>query len=102
VRELAEDTPLGNAYLGSLVRVQFVLALRMTLALFAFLVLLLASLVATERSGGVSLFGVPIGWFLLGVVPYPSFILFAYIFRRYSERHEQEFETFVAESKSQT
>jgi uncharacterized membrane protein len=101
VRELADDTPLGNAYLGSLLRVQFVLAVRMTLALVAFLVLLVASLVFTGPLRSVSLFGIPAGWLLLGVVPYPIFVLFAYVFRRRSERNEQDFVTFVAESKSQ-
>jgi uncharacterized membrane protein len=100
VRELADDTPLGNAYLGSLLRVQFMLALRMTLALIAFLVLLVASLVFTGPLREMSWFGVPTGWLLLGVVPYPVFVLFAYVFRRRSERNEHDFVAFVAETKS--
>jgi uncharacterized membrane protein len=100
VRELADDTPLGNAYLGSLLRVQFVLALRMTLAFAAFLVLLVASLVFTGPIRGLTLFGVPVGWLLLGIVPYPVFVLLAYVFARRSDRNEQDFVAFVAESKS--
>ncbi len=100
VRELADDTPLGNAYLDSLLRVQFVLALRMTIAFVAFLVLVLAALVFTGPLRRWTVFGIPAGWLLLGVFPYPVFILFAFVFERRSERNELDFVAIVAESKS--
>lgn len=45
--------------------------------------------------GELAVFGVPISWLILGVLPYPFILLIGYISTRSAERHEREFVDMV-------
>jgi hypothetical protein len=95
VREMAEHTAVGDAYLRSLVSQQLRAGLRTTGFLAAFLICtpLVLTFVPSIRSW--KLFGVNAAWLLLGVVVYPFLILLAHRFIRRVEINEAEFEQLV-------
>ena len=93
--EIAGNSPLGTAYVSSLVRAQLQLSLT-TLAFgvvtLGALPLLFALVPATRRS---SLFDLPLPWIVLGVLVYPGVVLTAQWYTRSSERIEAEFGDLV-------
>jgi hypothetical protein len=91
VMELAEGTNVGEAYLSSLLRTQLWLGLRFAAALFVLLGVLAGTLVFVPAVRRALVFGIPIGWILLGVLTYPSFVLFGWIYNRRAEQNEAAF-----------
>lgn len=95
VRDLAEQTEIGDLLLRSLVRTQLALALRvLTLigGLFGGLPLLFATapgIVATRVAT------VPLPWLLLGVVSFVAFAGTAWLYARVAARNEREFADLV-------
>ncbi len=91
VREIAERTTIGEAYLGSLVRTQLTLALRL-LAVAAVALAGVPLMMWLEPSlRRVKVAGVPLGWLIVGVGFYPLFLFLAFVFIRRTERNEAEF-----------
>jgi hypothetical protein len=94
-REIDEQTELGEVYLGSLVRAQRRLAIRICLAaavVLGGLPLLFALVPATSS---VHLFGAPLPWVLLGVLAYPVMIGLGWRAVVGAERNEREFAELV-------
>jgi hypothetical protein len=95
VRELDEQTAVGEIYLRSLVRAQ----LRLALAVCAGAALVMAGLpllfahfpeLRTTRVAGLAL-----PWLLLGVLPYPALVVGGWAYVRLAERTERRFAELV-------
>lgn len=89
--DVQEQTALGDVYLGSLLREQLFLALRI-LALLAVTVgsLPLLFRLAPDLADRTPL-GLPLAWLLLGVLVYPWLVLLGWRFVRRAERNERDF-----------
>jgi hypothetical protein len=96
-REIDAGPRVGAIYMGSLLREQLRLALRI-LALLAVLVggLPLAFHLAPGLAD-VRLLGVPLAWLLLGVLVYPLLVLLGWLYVRQAEANERDFADLVEE-----
>lgn len=95
VREIEEQTRVGEVLVQGLIRAQLGLALRLSLlvaVLLGGLPLLFA--VAPALSDAVVL-GLRLPWLLLGVLAYPFLLLVAWLHIRQAERNEQDLSDFV-------
>lgn len=97
VRELAERTPVGDAYLRALMRTQLALALRLLVLLFSVLAGVPLLLLLDTKLRVYRVAGIPIGWLVIGGAFYPVFILFGAVYVRRAERNEAEFVELVKE-----
>ena len=89
--DINEQTPLGGVYLGSLLREQLGLALRV----LGVLALTVGSLPLVFHLfpdlAKVDVAGLPLAWLLLGILVYPWLILLGLWFVRRVERNERDF-----------
>lgn len=88
--EVVEQTEIGAALIGGLIRAQLGLAVRVGLVM----VLVLCSLPALFRLGSVgsfTLLGVRLPWLLLGIAVYPVLYGVGRLYVRLAERNEQDF-----------
>jgi hypothetical protein len=95
IREIDEQTQLGEVYTRALVRSQLRLAL---LVCFTLAVLLggTAFLLAVEPAlNHWALFGIPVPWVALGALAYPPLIALAAFTVRQAERNEKDFAALV-------
>lgn len=99
VSEIDEGTGVGDAYMRSLLRSQFRLALGMTVLLMLTVGLLpfLFAHVAWLRHGHVA--GLPLPWVLLGGGCYPVLLLIAWRYIHVAERNERDFQDLVGRSE---
>jgi hypothetical protein len=89
--EVAEQTELGRELVRGLIRAQLALSLRiagLALALFAPLPALFAFVPALAD---LRVLGVPLAWWILGLLAYPVLFLLARRHRRHAERIERDF-----------
>ncbi len=100
VSELAERTPIGDAYLQSLVRTQLLLSLRFLLVLVTLLISAPLILIVWPNLRRTQFIGVPIAWFVLGVGVYLLFALVAVAFVRRAGRTEAEFVELVGDPRT--
>ncbi len=100
VSELAERTPVGDAYLRSLIRAQLLLSLRMLVVLVTMLTSVPLLLILWPGLRRATVGGVPIGWFALGFAVYPMLVLLALAFVRRANRTEAEFVDLVGDPRS--
>ena len=95
--DIDEQTQLGGVYLGSLLREQLWLALR----IIAMLMLSVGSLpLVFHLAPGladVHLLGLPLAWLLLGVLVYPLLLLLGWRYVRRAERNERDFAELLSE-----
>jgi hypothetical protein len=91
LRELEEQTPVGEIFLGALMRRQLSLSLRVAGTLVA--VLGAQPLVAWlwPAYGQLHLFAIPLPWLVLGVGSYPLMIALGLYYVRHAERIDDEF-----------
>ena len=96
--DIDEETRLGGVYLGSLLREQLFLALRIV----ALLALGIGSwpLIFHLAPGltGVEVIGMPLPWLLLGIVVYPVLVLLGWRYVRSAERNERDFAELLDEA----
>ena len=96
--DIDEETRLGGVYLGSLLREQLFLALRIV----ALLALGVGSLpLVFHLAPGltdVQLGGMPLPWLLLGIVVYPVLVLLGWRYVRSAERNERDFAELLDEA----
>lgn len=94
-RDIDEQTELGDVYLEGLMRAQ----LRLSLAVLAITVVGLTALpvvlLLVPATRGVTVFGVPFAWLVLGVAVYPAAWVVARWYTRQSERVESDFADVV-------
>ena len=95
--EITSQSPLGAAYLSSLMRAQLRLSLTVvaTLAVvLGALPLLFAIVPATRR---LEVLGLPLPWVLLGLLVYPAAVISARQYTRAAERIEAQFSDVVGD-----
>jgi hypothetical protein len=95
VSEIDAQTELGEVYVRSLVRSQLRLALGVTATMALTLGLLPLLFVASATARRTQLLGVPVPWWLLGVLVYPFLVLLAWFYVRRAERNERAFGELV-------
>jgi len=90
-RDIDTDTRLGGIYLGSLLRAQLGLAARVlavlavTVGAWPLVFHLWPGLASVEVAG------VPVAWWVLGVLVYPLLVGLGWWYVRRAERHERDF-----------
>jgi hypothetical protein len=90
-RDIDDQTALGDVYLGSLLREQLNLALRI-LGLLALTVGSLPLLFHLFPGlGDLDVAGLPVAWLLLGVLVYPWLVLLGFRFVQRAEGNERDF-----------
>ena len=95
LREIEEQTRVGEVLIQGLIRAQLSLALRLS-AVIAVLVGGLPLLFALAPSlAEVAVFGLRLPWLLLGVLAYPFLFAVAWVHVRQAERNEQDLSDFV-------
>jgi hypothetical protein len=96
--DIDEETRLGGVYLGSLLREQLFLALRIV----ALLAVAIGSwpLIFHLAPGltDVDVIGMPLPWLLLGIVVYPVLVLLGWRYVRSAERNERDFAELLDEA----
>lgn len=93
--EVAEQTDIGEALIGGLIRAQLGLALRLSLVTVVVLCSL-PLLFGVESIANAVVLGIRLPWLLLGIVVYPALYGVGWLYRRLAERNEQDF-THLAE-----
>ena len=91
LRELEEQTQVGEIFLGALLRRQLSLSLRVAATLVA--ALGVQPLVAWlwPGYGQLQVFGIPLPWLVLGVGSYPLLIALGLYYVRHAETIDDEF-----------
>lgn len=91
IREIDEQTAVGEVYMRSLLRTQ----LRLGLTVLAVVLLTLGGMpllfAAAPELGSVTLVGIPVPWLVLGVLVYPGLLGAAWWHVRLAERAEADF-----------
>ena len=97
-KEIDAQTPLGQVYMGSLIRSQLRLGLLVLAVVGASLLGLPLLFSLVPELGAVRALGLPLPWLLLGVVVHPALIAAAWFYVRQAERNEREFADLVERS----
>lgn len=95
--DIDDETRLGGVYLGSLLREQLRLALGILLVLALTVGSLPLAFHLWPGLGGIDLLGVPLSWWLLGVLVYPALLGLGWAYVRRAERNERDFAELVSE-----
>ena len=95
LRDLEEQTPVGEIFLGALMRRQLVLSLRVALTLVV--ALGAQPLVAWlwPEYGTLRVFSIPLPWLVLGVGSYPLMIALGLFYVRHAETIDDEFAELI-------
>lgn len=98
IREIDEQTGLGEVYVSSLVRSQ----LRLSLMVIAVVLGVLASLplvfYALPEVADIRVLGITLPWVILGAVVYPALFGAAWFYAYSAERVERDFVELIDES----
>jgi hypothetical protein len=89
--DIDAQTELGAVYVGSLLRAQLGLALRVLAGLALTLGLVPLAFHLWPQLSGVRLLGMPLSFLLLGVLVYPWLLGLGWWFVRRAERNERDF-----------
>jgi hypothetical protein len=96
--DIDSETRLGEVYMGSLLREQ----LRLALGILVLLGLLVGTLPLAFHLwpglSGVDVLGVPIAWWLLGVLVYPTLLALGWAYVHRAERNEHDFAELLSEA----
>jgi hypothetical protein len=95
IREIDEQTQIGEIYMQALIRSQLRLALLVCAALGVLLGGTALFLAVRPGLTRFSFLGIPAPWLILGVLAYPPLILIAAFTVRYAERNESDFTALV-------
>lgn len=95
VREINEQTQLGEVYMRALIRSQLRLAILICGSLAVLLGGVALLLAGEPRLADVHLLGIPAPWLILGVLAYPALILLATFTVHQAERNESAFAALV-------
>jgi hypothetical protein len=96
-RDIDADTRLGALYLGSLLREQLWLAVRVLAALAVGVGSWPLVFHLWPGLASVEVAGVPVAWLVLGVLVYPLLVGLGWYFVRRAERNEESFSELMAE-----
>lgn len=94
-QEIDESTAIGEVYMRSLIRSQLRLALLVLFTLMLSvgimpIVFIMFDSVTTYRFAGV-----PLPWWILGVIVYPFLLVLGWLYTRQAERAERDFAELV-------
>lgn len=95
--DIDADTPLGDVYLGSLLRAQLGLAARVLLLLTVGVGSLPLLFYLFPGLAGVDVAGLPLSWLLLGVGVYPYLLLLGLHYVRRAEHNEASFAELLSQ-----
>ncbi|CAN5692697.1 MAG: hypothetical protein H0T66_01580 [Geodermatophilaceae bacterium] len=98
VREIEEQTRVGEVLVQGLIRAQLGLALRLSVVVAALLGGLPLLFAVVPGLAAVEVFGLRLPWLLLGILAYPFLYFVARLYVRQAERNEQDFAEFVGGS----
>jgi hypothetical protein len=96
-REIDAGTRIGAIYMGSLLREQLRLALRVIAVLFTTVGSLPLLFHLVPGLTAVRVLGVPVPWLLLGFLVYPFLILLGWRYIRRAEDNERDFADLIEE-----
>ncbi|MDN4171930.1 hypothetical protein QWY28_03135 [Nocardioides sp. SOB77] len=96
-RDIEAETRLGEVYMGSLLREQLWLAVRVLVVLAVVVGSLPLAFHVWPGLTGVRLLGAPLPWVLLGVAVYPFLVLLGWHYVRRAERNEADFLELMSE-----
>lgn len=96
-REVDQETPLGELYLGSLLRDQLAIAVRTLAWIVGGLGVLPLVFFAWPALADHVVLGVPVAWWLLGVLAHPYLLLVGWRHLRRAERTEDAFTELMDE-----
>ncbi|MGH3492143.1 MAG: hypothetical protein ACRDRL_12800 [Sciscionella sp.] len=89
--ELEEQSSIGTALVRHLIKAQLQVAIWLAVLALGILGAIPLAAFLSPRFAAASVFGVPLTWLLLGVLPFPFLFAIGYAFNRLSERYEREF-----------
>ncbi len=96
-REIDAGTRVGAIYMGSLLREQLRLALRVVAILFSTVGSLPLVFHLVPGLADVQILGAPLAWLLLGVLVYPFLFFLGWRYIRRAEDNERDFTDLVQE-----
>ena len=94
-QEIDESTAIGEVYMRSLIRAQLRLALVVLFTLLLSVGLMPIVFVMFDSVTLYRVFGVPLPWWILGVVVYPFLLVLGWLYTRQAERAERDFAELV-------
>lgn len=94
-QEIDESTAIGEVYMRSLIRSQLRLALVVLFTLLLSVGLMPIVFVMFDSVTLYRVFGVPLPWWILGVVVYPFLLILGWLYTRQAERAERDFAELV-------
>ena len=100
LRELEEQTQVGEIFLGALLHRQLSLSLRVTATLVAALGSQPLVAWAWPAYGAVHVFSIPLPWLVLGVGCYPLMIALGLYYVRHAESIDDEFSDLLDPSRA--
>ncbi|CAA9418897.1 hypothetical protein [uncultured Nocardioides sp.] len=95
--EIDAGTPVGAIYMGSLLREQGWLAVRILVLLTATVGILPLAFHVFPDLAAVRLGGVPLSWLLIGFLVYPWLVVLGWRYVRAAEANERDFAALVEE-----
>ena len=97
MREVAEESEVGQLFVTSLIRSQLRLALVVAGGFLIILIGIPVLLTIFPAISGVTVFTVPVPWLLLGFCIYPLVIGCAALYVRSASRNEKRFQDLIDE-----
>ncbi len=97
-RQIDQETQVGEVFLASLLREQRRLALRVLIGLGVLVALPLLFHLAPGLAS-TRLLGLPLPWWLLGVLAYPYLWLLGWFYVRRAEANERDFTALLREAE---
>ena len=89
--ELEEQTSWGTLLINDLVKRQFRTGVALAAAVLGVLCGLPLAFYLAPGFAGARVIGVPLAWFLLGIVPFPLLLIAGLTYNRLADRHERDF-----------
>ena len=94
-QEIDESTAVGEVYMRSLIRSQLRLALVVVFTLMLSVGIMPIVFVMFDSVTLYRVFGIPLPWWILGVVVYPFLLVLGWLYTRQAERAERDFAELV-------
>jgi len=94
-QEIDESTAIGEVYMRSLIRSQLRLALVVVFTLLLSVGIMPLVFIMFDSVTRYRLAGVPLPWWILGVVVYPFLLVIGWLYTRQAERAERDFAELV-------
>jgi O-antigen/teichoic acid export membrane protein len=94
-QEIDESTAVGEVYMRSLIRSQLRLALVVLFTLMLSLGILPIVFITFDSVTTYRVAGVPLPWWILGLLVYPFLIVLGWLYTRQADRAERDFAELV-------